>query len=66
MAGLGGLDPGVKNGEEARARAGRRPVGQKPGGAARTKMKAAGSSAEALGGKDRLGESHTERIRGLW
>lgn len=66
MAGLGGLDPGVKDGEEARTGAGRRAVGPKPGGAARTEMKAAESSAEALGGKDRLGESHTQRIQGLW
>lgn len=59
MVDLVGLDPGVKHGE-ARAGAGRRAVGPKPGGAARAEMKAAGSSAEALGGKD--SESHTRRI----
>lgn len=64
MVGLGGLDPGVKDGEEAGAGAGRRAVGQKLGGSARTEMKAAGSSAEVLGGKDRPGESHTGKIRG--
>lgn len=60
VAGLGGLDPGVKDGEEARAGAGQRAVGQKPGGAARTEMKAAESSAEALGGKDRPREPYRE------
>lgn len=66
MARLVGLDPRVKDGEEARARAGRRAVGQKTGGAARAEMKAVASWAEAPGGKDGPRESHTGRIPRSW